>query len=542
MTKRYTALYVSKNTLQLVVLKKGLVKLKLSVADSIKIPPGTVIGIPVVSAKLSGEYKQAQEGLAKGFQEPEALKMSSTFQSAVVDLLKKHNIKQGEVVSTALPPEFIVIRYFQMPRLAPAEHKAAIPFEALKYLPYKLEEIVYAYTISYEKVPADKMAVTFVATEKKSVANYVHFIQNVGLRVGYLEAVPYSLMRLLYYTKGIEAGQSAVLVHLGQDSANINIVKNRVLYLTRNVSFSNKVTPLSQSSFNITEAQQPVDESKFENLLMEIRLSFDYFHRQFPEEKIEKMIIWSNDEKAHNFAQTASKDLNVLTKVSNPFGAISSAENFPVEYAIGCGLALRSLYAFKEDVNLSPAFKKIEVERLLRLTVFEMCLAAVVLFMFYTLNSAKVQVLQNEFNTITKEQVKANIDITKVSSSDIKAIKQEFQRKLDYLRNLTEKKTLLSLKMERVSKLLPKDLWLNEVTYDVPKDRTSQVLTLVGYVNRTKSDDQIKIINQFLDILKADAQFSSGFVSIKLDSISNAKYSGILEVSNFKISCIMDRK
>jgi Tfp pilus assembly protein PilN len=295
-----------------------------------------------------------------------------------------------------------------------------------------------------------------------------------------------------------------------------------------------------QTTLKAIDEEQFAYEAKFENLLTETRLSFDYFHRQFPEEKIEKMVIWSDDDKAHGFAQRASKELNVFAKISNPLEDLKVGKGYAVEYAIGYGLALRSLYEFKEDINLSPGFKKIEVEQLLRLAVFEMCLAAAILFMFYTFDTGKVQVLQNEFNQTIKHRSNIDVNIENVSSAQLQKTKQQIQGKLNYLQNLIEGRILLSSKLDRASQLLPKDLWLDKLTYGASKDNTKHVLTLVGYANKAKGDDQIKAINNFLETLKTDSQFSSGIASIKLESISNAKYSDTVEVSSFIISCSME--
>lgn len=503
MTNRSTAIYITKSMLQLAVLSKAAKKAKLVAVDSIKIPQGAAI--------------------------KDAL---TPFETQVLQLLKSHNIKEGEVVATALPPELIVIRYFQMPRLAPQEYKTAVPFEARKYLPYKLDDVDFAYTISHDKVASNKMAVTFVAAEKVSMANYIRFFENVRLKIGYLEAIPYSLMRFLYYIKDADINQTVALVYIGQESANINLIRNRVLYLTRNMSFVAKAGIAAQ----MLPAGADAESAKLDNLLAEVRLSFDYFHRQFPEEKIEKMVIWSEDKNIQDFSQKAGKELNVPVRVSNPLETIEGGSAYSVEYATVCGLALRGLYGSEKDINLSPGFKKIETERLTRLAVFEICLAITVLFMFYTLDAGKVNVLQKELNGIKGRFSSGSLQLQDLSSSSLENIKQRGEEKFNSLQQLVKNKLFISSRLKKITQSLPEGLWLDKIDYGKPKGSTNQALVLTGYAYQAKTEDRIKPINQFLENLKKDSEFSSAFSAINLDSVSNMK-SGDVIVSRFKISC-----
>ena len=510
--KKAVGVYVNKNILQFVVFRSSLGRAMFLAAESIKIPLDVNIG------SVAGSVKPIDTTVKQTSIKPGNQKTLTPFESAVKDLLKQHKVKDGQVIAAALPPEFIVIRYFQMARLSVAEHKAAVPFEARKYLPYKLEDIIYAYTISYDKVASNKMAVIFVAAEKAPVANYTRFFENIGLKVGYLEAAPYSLKRFFYYTKSVDLPQTAALVHICQESANINLVRNKVLYLTRNVSFSAKA------------------DEKFDSLLSEARLSFDYFHRQFPEEKIEKMIIWSDDKSIQLRADNVGKDLNVQAKVANPFDSIEGANGYSVEYAVSAGLALRSIYESRQDINLSSGLKKIEVEKLVKLFVVELCVAAAMLLIFSLIDSGKINVLQKELNRILGQRSASQIQTGNISVTGIEENKRRTEDKLNYMTNLSKKRFFVYSKISKVSVLLPEGIWLREINYGVARNKGKLGLVLKGYAYRQKGDDQIKAINQFLENLKKDSSFSNGLVEVKLDSILNEKYTGI-PVTSFQISC-----
>jgi len=547
--KKSIGIYFSKNNLQVVIINKGLGRLKLVAADSIKLLSQTAaINQPVFSAVSGGTTSNmGQEYLTgekiKKQQEAEGLKNLMSYQAALSELLKKHHIRQGETVTMALPPELMAVRYFQMPRLGPQECKTAVPFEARKFIPYKLEDTVYAYTISYEKVASIKMAVTFVAAERAAVANYIKFIESVGLKVEYLEPIPYSLTRLFYYSREIEIGQTAALVHIGRESANIALVRNKVLYLTRNVSFFSKIGQVANMQFlpgSLDFSQDVSGAVKHDSLLSETRLSFDYFHRQFPEEKVEKMIVWSDDKKAYDWGKDIGKELNVSVKVSNPLEILDGGQNCSVDYAPACGLALRSFYDTEKGVNLSPAFKNIAIEHLVKVAIIEIVIAMIGLFMFFAMDVNKTKELQLELNKMKKQRSAEGDEIGSLSGASIAGIKQKSEQKLNYLQNLIENKRYLSVKIAKIAELLPEGLWLSDLNFSKPKNMSKYVLTIKGYSYKAKGEDQIKTVNQFLDNLKKNNEFMSGFSDIRLDYAQNEKYAADISVTSFQISCNME--
>ena len=510
--KKAVGIYVSKNALQFMVISRGLGRVRFLAAGSVKIPPDVIIG------SVAGSAKPIDITVKRPDARPGRQKTLTSFELAVKSLLKQHDVKDGQVIAAALPSEFVVIRYFQMARLPQQEHKTAVPFEARKYLPYKLEDIVYAYTISYDKVASNKMAVIFVAAEKTSVTNYTRFFENIGLKVGYLEPVPYSLKRFFYYIKSVELPETAALVHISRESANINLVRNKILYLTRNVSFSTKA------------------DERFDNFLSEARLSFDYFHRQFPEEKIEKMLVWSDDKGIQPLAEIVGKDLNVQVKVINPFDNIEGASGYSVEYAVSTGLALRSIYEPDQDVNMSPGFKKIEIEKLLKLLLIEIGVAAAILFVFGLIDGSKTKALGRELAMILGQRSVSEMQAGSISVKGMEEKKLQAQDNLNYLKSLSLRRIVVHSKLDRISDLVPDGVWLEEFTYAKARNKGNPGFVLRGYAYRERGDDQIKAINQFLENLKRDSLFSKGLVEIKLDSILNEKYAGI-SVTSFQISC-----
>jgi len=81
----------------------------------------------------------------QALQETGSIPAESAEQSVIAciqNLMGRLGFPQGSQAMAGLPSESVVIRYFQMPAIPPHERKMAIAFEAKKYLPFKLEDIV----------------------------------------------------------------------------------------------------------------------------------------------------------------------------------------------------------------------------------------------------------------------------------------------------------------------------------------------------------------------------------------------------------------
>lgn len=121
---------------------------------------------------------------------------------------------------------------------------------------------------------------------------------------------------------------------------------------------------------------------------------------------------------------------------------------------------------------------------------------------------------------------------SRISSQDLDAgpLKKEFSAIEDRIRiisALSKNKSYWAERLDKLSSALPNNIWFNQIRAG------SGILDITGSVVSLKADE-VKVLNKFLDDLKKDASFYSGFKNIDVVSIGRSSLFGV-EVFNFSI-------
>ncbi len=267
--------------------------------------------VGVVELKGGRRPQLLRYGLAEITPEAEG-KKEERLAKAILKVLDESGIKAKEF-TTDLPTEDVTVRYFKMARLPRKEWAQGLRFEAKKYIPFKLEEIISDFKV-VETKGAKEMEVIFAAAKREAVTRHVALLQKVGLKAVAIEPGSFSLMRVFNLTREIEKGQTTTIVEINVEGATINILKDKTLYLARSV----------------TLARAPKEPARpaFENLLSELHLSFDYYQEQFPDQTIAKVIL-CGEGSFEGWDELLAKELNIPVVIGDLRKCLAKAEKIP---------------------------------------------------------------------------------------------------------------------------------------------------------------------------------------------------------------------
>jgi len=334
--KKVVGLYVGQDTVDLVVLKSGIGGPKLIKFGQTPIyPKKDQYGGEITPESHVDRVDAASQGSLP--------KKDKTKEEHIIEAIKKvfveNDVKPGNVI-TAIPSEETMVRYFQMPKIPKQERFAAINFEAKRYIPFRMEEVVSDFQVLPSKAVQNSMDVVFVAVKRNTLEQYLNILNAAGLKVLMMESAPFSLMRAFNAAQQIDAKANTAIVDINFDALNINILRNGVPYIIRDITLF-EITPKDKSF-------EPV----FEKILAEIKLSFDFYEKQFPSEVIDKIIIYSKVP-LENWHEIVGKELQIPVEVGDPLRGIKVASGVvPARAAVCFGLALRGLTDPFIDINL----------------------------------------------------------------------------------------------------------------------------------------------------------------------------------------------
>lgn len=432
----------------------------------------------------------------------------------------------------ALPAESVVIRYFQMPAIPVHERKLAIAFEAKKYLPFKLEELVTDYEVVVRRSDPTLMRVMFFGIKKSSVATYLATCRSAGIWPGCLEPAPLSLMRLVRHTGQLPAGQVAALLHMEHDSATISIARDDLLYLSRNVS----IAPAVEGA---TESAEPTADL-LEALVNETRVSVDYYRRRFlGEPTVQKVILFSQEKDEKRIADlSGALDLPVVA--GNPYLKMTGAEAVPPGLAVSTGLALRTLEKRPKEINLLPLDQRRHTDGLIKPLIAELVAAAVVLGIWYGISAANLTAQRQKLESIQAGQSWPEQVPRTATAAELRQFQSKKEQEARLLKALSEPPIKPSELLARLAQLLPQESWLQyallkESLQTNPLARR-RVLRLTGSSYAGNRDVEIQRANDLIAALRADPLFAAAFSEFSLDSAQRSVYEEE-EITEFGITC-----
>ena len=461
---------------------------------------------------------------------------STTRQAAVQALrkaLRENNITSKKVFA-ALPGKDVLIRYFQMPVIPRLEWETAIKFEAKKYIPFKIEELMWDFHVVLPKGKKDgKMGVTFVAVKREVAQKYLSLFEQADLKPSVLEPAPFTLVRVLALGKQLAKDKPTAVVDVDYGMADINIVKDGICYLTRDVSL-----PLE-------------GEMLFESLLNEIRMSLDYYEKLFPAEVIGKILL-CGEIGPKDWDRKLAEELKVPAEKADPARAIKISNSPPpLNVAVAIGLGLRGMARAGAEVNLLQVrevkSKVVVTKEALALTpeILQAVIRAVLLscmgfLILYLVMHIRISQEKAKLEQVIDLRPKIGLPIGSFSYSRLEEINKELENKVSTLNLIIDQRFFRTNSFNELPKVIPPGVWLTELSLIDRLSKENKIthsLNIKGVAYHEDPVREIGIVTKFVSNLKENKIFSRGFEDIKLDTMSSAELKG-MPVKNFTISCV----
>ncbi len=453
---------------------------------------------------------------------------------SVQSMLSKLGVSPMAPIYGSVASESVVIRCFQMPTIPSHERKMAIAFEAKKYLPFKLEELVTDYQVVIRRSDPTLMRVMFFGIKKSSVAIYSSLFQSCRLLPYCLEPAPISLMRLVRQNGQLAGGQVVALLSIEHDAATISIARDDLLYLSRNVT----ILPTSE---NANEASPELLEA----LLNETRVSIDYYRRRFlGEPAVGKIIVFGAGDNTKKI-QELFGSLELPVELGDPFRKIAGTKTAPSGISIAAGLALRGLDNRTGGINLIPPDQRKASHGLLKPLLLQAVAAAAILGMWFSLSMSDLHGLERKLAALRSQQVKIQNVQAGAGLNELRELRSQGAREKSSLNALADPKGRPSGLLTELARTLPEEGWVqyfllrNWVEVDPQKSSLparKTILRIIGSAYANSREVELAKINQFLSILQENPVLKSAFSKFSLDSVQRNFFENE-EVTEFRLTC-----
>ena len=320
-------------------------------------------------------------------------------------LFEEANITKHFVVA-AVSNRLAITRNIHVPRMSLQELDEAIKWEAERYIPYPVDEVVLDYYVldNPADVEADgQLEVVISAARLDMVTQQVDYLKLAGLEPLIIDVRPFSLLRSLKgallgehlnktsltgvsYTEADEIG---VVLEIAASSTTITLVRGQRVLMNRNIGVSgDDFTAALQRAFGLdfdsaeeikvdygTATIPTEDEEELLNfdakreqyspgrvyealrpvlveLTTEIRRSLEFFRVQAGDADIHRMLLTGGGAKLRGLSEAISDTLGFRVELGDPWLTVDTSNGrfeaehlrrVGPEFAVPLGLALRGV-------------------------------------------------------------------------------------------------------------------------------------------------------------------------------------------------------
>ena len=209
----------------------------------------------------------------------------------------------GARVATAVSGRNVIVRYVSMRQMSDEELKRTMPFEADKYIPFGMEEVVLDCRRLGESVNGQDMRVVLVAVKRTFIEEQVRQLHEVGLRPVIVDVDCLALGNAFELTAdraGPDSGRVVAVIDVGAATTNVDMVDalstcwSRELYVAGD-QFTEHIArrlgvdygQVEQLKRNPGEREDEIREAVapvLDDLRNEIMLTFDFFESESDKE------------------------------------------------------------------------------------------------------------------------------------------------------------------------------------------------------------------------------------------------------------------
>ncbi len=452
------------------------------------------------------------------------------------DAFRNYHINANEA-TFSISGQDLVIRTFEIPLLPQSELRGGVSFEAKKYIPFKLEDLNYDFQIFFNKKNKTSL-VLFVGIKKEILANYVSFAKQLNLKLNALEYSAFSVLRFLKLTGLSDAGVIASLCFdaNNEDEANFTVFENGFSLFTRDFDFTQEPGGFEQTA----ESDRVQKQEKLKN---EIRISFDYYNRKFPDKVVKNIFVISDNESQQGL-KTFFTESSIPVRFVETQKVLGKATSYSSILVKSFAAALFKSAPLKIKINLIGS--RLKVARVgagnpftllegVKLDLRYIFLGVVVCIAVFGYGLMRTQATQQELVAIQNKRVKISTVPTSYTIEDLSSISSKYKKKIAALDNLVKNQMYVTPLLSTIPRALPKGVWLESFNLSQIKGMPME-LVLDGGVYLEDGDQEFESVNIFLTNLKKDPVFSRYFKEIAIGFIDRKVVQNV-NTAVFKIIC-----
>lgn len=446
----------------------------------------------------------------------ESLNEEIRWQALINKILREIGSDEKDLYISLTDKDFI-FRSLEMPLMSKKSIDSSLVFEIEKYIPFKIEELMWDY--SYVRYPKEKkLNISFVGIRENNIYKVQEMFSHLNLTAVTIEPSSLSLVKIVKSSKQFSQIKNFALLDVTDNES----------YLT----FFYENLPIFSQYITVVKKGNTLDTDKF---IESVRLSFQYFKREFRSYELEKFImISSHKDDTINATLTEELQVNVESVSPHELANISQAELETLK-ALGA-ISFDSPYKFR------PILKKTEEYTEQKIVAGEVPLRGWLIAgligagLFISLVIAiifgnEASVLQYKLEKAERELERPE-ELKNLAWPDVEVSLTKKQEETVKLKDLLKDISPIAPALEKISSLRPKGLWFESIDVDY-RDK-KYTASLVGFIFLGDDYNERLGVDSFVSNLKKDTVIKEDFSKVEMVSLEK-KTIGEYTVTYFTI-------
>jgi len=436
----------------------------------------------------------------------------------------------------SLPEGDSMVRTFEMPLLPRREWRTAVRFEAQKYLPFDVRDLYVDFKVEPDRA-RKRMRVTFLAVKRHTLETAQTLVTKAGLKLASAEPESLSLMRLLFPQEPKKTGRIFALLDVdSRGGVDIVVSRDSGILMTRHF----RIDPSAAG------------ETRFPSFMGEVRLSFNYFSKNFKDEKIERMVLCADVEKDHpGWNGLLAAELEMPVEVFNPAKTFGRPQRYSSPAAGAMGAALKAVSSNRglrfdllpsggvrpggAPAALSPAAE----QELLKKVALVFGAATLALLIVLRVGLGAFEISKKHTLETLRQELAGQSGLGGLPNEDLERRAAELSEKARFFDTLVGRRIFCTEKMDELARLVPPEVRLTLFQYTDTENKDGQgevALNFEGLVTGAEDGGELSMINRFLTALKSNEAFMRGFDEARIASVQRITVDGSPR-TKFAIAC-----
>ena len=456
------------------------------------------------------------------------------------DELRRKKIEAKEA-TLCLSGKDLIIRTFEIPILPKQELQSAINFEAKKYIPFKVEELISDFQIKFDRQSRSNLAL-FMGIKKETLNRYISVLSQLNLKINAIEYSGFSVLRCLKLTGASDSGVIGILGTdlTGEDEVNFTVLEHGFPLFSRDIS-------LGGGPEDLIKAGELNGAGALEKLNKEIKVSLDYWHRKFPTKSLKKIYFFSSTD-FHAELEAYIKDIGLGVQFINIAKYIDKSFPYSLSFVKAYSASLYKTIKTNLKLNLLAAKEKtrIVIEKPVKSEILNLLkwlkldnrvIAAALLICGATYGFGMYQSrpLVRELTNAILARAKVTTVNPDAAYEELTNKESEYKSNLGILEGLVKKQLYIAEPLRAVPKVLPRGAWLAHLDFKKTDDGKSMI-ELEGFAYAGEGNKEFEMVNQFVSNLRENSEFVKYFTLIDIKSLDRRETQKVT-ATNFFITC-----